>query len=96
MAPTEVIGADQLTLCMTLNDDPDIHNVVDEHRAQAHVPAGALDSWNLPAVGNDKIRMVLDKTDWNITKSARLLGLSRDMLRYRLEKLGLNKQEKVL
>lgn len=31
----------------------------------------------------------LERTDWNISKSAKLLGLSRDMLRYRIEKYGL-------
>ena len=37
---------------------------------------------------------MLDKTDWNVNKPARLLGLSRDMLRYRIEKLGLERPDK--
>ncbi|MCQ4347473.1 sigma-54 dependent transcriptional regulator [Pseudomonas stutzeri] len=36
----------------------------------------------------------LERTDWNVTKSARLLGLSRDMLRYRIEKLGLERPDR--
>lgn len=31
----------------------------------------------------------LERTDWNVSKSAKLLGLSREMLRYRIEKYGL-------
>jgi DNA-binding NtrC family response regulator len=33
----------------------------------------------------------LERTGWNVTKSARLLGLTRDMMRYRIEKLGLSR-----
>jgi len=39
-------------------------------------------------------RLRASKTDWSVTKSARLLGLSRDMLRYRIEKLGLARPDK--
>ncbi|MNF10003.1 Bacterial regulatory protein, Fis family [compost metagenome] len=42
-----------------------------------------------PEAERDMVIRMLDKTDWNVTKSARLLGLTRDMLRYRIEKLGL-------
>ncbi|MDB5811728.1 MAG: Response regulator with CheY-like receiver, AAA-type ATPase, and DNA-binding domain [Betaproteobacteria bacterium] len=34
------------------------------------------------------VATTLEKTDWNISKSAKLLGLSRDMLRSRIEKYG--------
>jgi len=34
----------------------------------------------------DLLLKTLEKTDWNVSKSAKLLGLSRDMLRYRIEK----------
>jgi len=36
---------------------------------------------------------ILARTDWNISKSAKLLGVSRDMLRYRIEKYGLVRPE---
>jgi DNA-binding NtrC family response regulator len=36
----------------------------------------------------------LEKTDWNVSKAARVLGLSRDMLRTRMEKYGLSRAEK--
>jgi transcriptional regulator with GAF, ATPase, and Fis domain len=45
-------------------------------------------------VENEMVRKVLDKTDWNVTKSARLLGLTRDMLRYRIDKLGLTRPDR--
>jgi DNA-binding NtrC family response regulator len=35
------------------------------------------------------IERVLSQTGWNRTKSAQLLGLSRETLRYRIEKHGL-------
>jgi len=31
----------------------------------------------------------LERTGWNVTRSAKLMGLSRDMMRYRIEKMGL-------
>ena len=40
-------------------------------------------------VAQDRVTKVLEETDWNISKSAKLLGLSRDMLRYRIEKYQL-------
>ena len=52
------------------------------------MPSGGV---NLPDVERDVVLKVLDKTDWNVTKSARMLGLTRDMLRYRIEKLGLER-----
>jgi DNA-binding NtrC family response regulator len=42
-----------------------------------------------PEAEREMVIRMLDKTDWNVTKSARLLGITRDMLRYRIEKLGL-------
>jgi two-component system, NtrC family, response regulator AtoC len=39
-------------------------------------------------VEQDMVAKTLERTDWNISKSAKLLGLSRDMLRYRIEKYG--------
>ncbi|MCB1916465.1 MAG: sigma-54-dependent Fis family transcriptional regulator [Rhodocyclaceae bacterium] len=39
----------------------------------------------------EEVVRVLERTDWNVSKSAKLLGLSRDMLRYRIEKFGLER-----
>jgi transcriptional regulator of acetoin/glycerol metabolism len=35
----------------------------------------------------------LERTGWNVTRSARLLGISRDIMRYRIEKFGLSRPE---
>jgi transcriptional regulator with PAS, ATPase and Fis domain len=40
----------------------------------------------LATVELDLIRQALEKTGWNITQAARMLGISRDTLRYRMEK----------
>lgn len=48
---------------------------------------------SVPDVEHDLVVKILEKTDWNVTKSARLLGLTRDQLRYRIEKLGLERPE---
>ena len=37
----------------------------------------------------DLLKKTLEKTGWNVSKSAKLLGLTRDMMRYRIEKYGL-------
>jgi DNA-binding NtrC family response regulator len=34
----------------------------------------------------------LDSTEWNVTRAAKLLGVSRDTLRYRIEKFQLSQQ----
>lgn len=48
----------------------------------------ALDSY-LVDIEKQSILQALEKTDWNKTAAARLLGISLRALRYRLEKLGL-------
>lgn len=56
------------------------------------------DGFTLPESGIDLealeralIMQALDRTDWNITRSAELLGLSRDTLRYRVEKFAIER-----
>jgi DNA-binding NtrC family response regulator len=45
---------------------------------------------DLEEIERDLIRQALERTDGNKTGAARLLGLSRDTLRYRLEKYGID------
>jgi DNA-binding NtrC family response regulator len=47
------------------------------------------DGIDLQKVENALIQQALARVNNNQTKAAKLLGLSRDALRYRLEKLGL-------
>jgi DNA-binding NtrC family response regulator len=50
------------------------------------LPASGLD---LEMLERDVISQALDRANGNKTGAARLLGLSRDTLRYRLEKYGI-------
>lgn len=43
----------------------------------------------LPDVERQLLRQSLERNGWNITQAARALGISRDTLRYRIEKHGL-------
>jgi two-component system response regulator AtoC len=67
---------------------------IPHHAPPAPVVDDGMGNMNLPEVENEMVRKVLDKTDWNVTKSARLLGLTRDMLRYRIDKLGLSRPDR--
>lgn len=44
---------------------------------------------SLEDVERNLVQQALERTAWNVTQSARLLGLSRDTLRYRIEKYKL-------
>ncbi len=39
------------------------------------------------------IRQALEKTGWNITRAAQMLAVSRDTLRYRIEKHQLTRKQ---
>lgn len=85
LTSSTTIGPGQLTLCAGLGEE--------DLRTPAFAPSVAgrdcPESLSIPEMERDMVIRTLDKTDWNVTKSARLLGLTRDMLRYRIEKLGL-------
>ena len=51
-------------------------------------PAGT----NLEAVERDLVAQALERTGWNQSKAARLLGLNRDQIRYRIGKFALTRQ----
>jgi DNA-binding NtrC family response regulator len=61
------------------------------------VPETEADTgFRLPAEGvqitdleRDMLRQALHRSAWNVTAAARLLGLSRDTVRYRMQKYGL-------
>ena len=52
----------------------------------AKVTLNVADGIELASVELDLIRQALEKTGWNITQAARMLGVSRDTLRYRMER----------
>ena len=45
----------------------------------------------LEALERSLTEQALQRTGWNVTAAAKMLGLGRDALRYRVEKLGLDK-----
>jgi two-component system response regulator AtoC len=49
------------------------------------LPAGGLD---IEEVEKNLIKQALEQTKWNQTRAARLLNLTRDALRYRMQKFG--------
>ncbi len=57
----------------------------------APTPAGAASS--LDDAVRDRVAEVLRKTNWNISRTASLLGISRNTLRARIEKYGLRSGE---
>jgi transcriptional regulator with GAF, ATPase, and Fis domain len=66
--------------------------------SQSSRPASANDLFKLPADGinfedveRSLITQAMERTDNNITKSAKLLGLTFRTLQYRLEKFGYKK-----
>ncbi len=98
LASHPVILPEQLALCSRALSDPAACEQVS--------PPGCLSNCNSPYTGTrfgpiqcakpgdpdrDEVVRVLERTDWNVSKSAKLLGLSRDMLRYRIEKFGLER-----
>ena len=51
-----------------------------------HATPNVGDGVELALVERDLILQALEKTGWNITQAARMLGISRDTLRYRIER----------
>jgi DNA-binding NtrC family response regulator len=87
MSVGEVIAARQLTMC-----PPRLAG--DRAAKNTATPAPAFE--NFPQRGlhlsDEHLRAMLDalmQTNWNVAKAARLLGLSSDKMRYRIEQLGL-------
>ncbi|MDH4585402.1 sigma-54-dependent Fis family transcriptional regulator [Pseudomonas sp. BN415] len=78
LAQGQRVSAGQLHICPSLVDESSSHY-------RTHGNGNGAE----PEDERGLVIRMLDKTDWNVTKSARLLGLTRDMLRYRIEKLGL-------
>lgn len=80
------------------NDTVEADDLPPEMRQPASLVAAAGDGFKLPADGvnfedveRSLIMQAMDRTDNNITKSAKLLGLTFRTLQYRLEKFGIKK-----
>ncbi len=53
--------------------------------------AAPTESLSLDAVERQHVQQALTQCDWNVSKAARLLGISRDTLRYRMDRHGLQR-----
>ena len=88
----ELRNAIERAVILTRSDEIAPEDVAEE----PGVPAAAVGRWVLPAQGlkvedllDDLTRQALERADNNQSAAARLLGLSRDQVRYRMQKLGL-------
>ncbi len=86
LAQDAVITAEQLAICSGLSAAADRESDQELSNGSSAIPRQGM---KLSDMERDLVARTLDKTDWNVSKSAKLLGLSRDMLRYRIEKYGL-------
>jgi two-component system response regulator AtoC len=89
LAHDEVISPCQLALCTGLACVP--AGAGGQDACGPESAAEARDASELQGKDRSIVEKTLERTGWNVTKSARLLGLSRDMMRYRIEKLGLSR-----
>ena len=77
LATGDVVAASQLALCTGLAPG------ATGNGAAAVETAGDRE--------RSALAHALERTDWNVAKTARLLGLTRDMMRYRIEKWKLSR-----
>ncbi len=79
LAPGELIGTDQLNLCAVLGA---------ARPEEAPAPASGLltEDFRLDKAERELLLKALETAQWNVTRAAKLLGVSRDTLRYRMEK----------
>jgi DNA-binding NtrC family response regulator len=81
LASDQLIEPSQLPFCAVLGSIPE--------NASAAAPKDV--SLSLEQAERELLAQALDKAAWNVTLAARLLGISRDTLRYRIEKHGLSR-----
>ncbi|MBE0626597.1 MAG: sigma-54-dependent Fis family transcriptional regulator [Burkholderiales bacterium] len=91
LAANPVVEADQLNLCspqgFMAQNEPEPREA-DQPSAPQEI-AFPGEGVQLATVERDLLLRALSHTSWNVTHAARLLGLSRDTMRYRIDKFGL-------
>ena len=83
LATAPLIEPNHMPFCAVLSSRPEL-------------PIDAPDSATPRSLEQMEILMLkqaLDKTFWNVSHAARLLGVSRDTLRYRIDKFGLSREQ---
>jgi len=86
LAAGPVIDAGQLNLCSPRAFLAKVDPII---IASDDVNTFPLEGLELAAVERDLLLRALEHTRWNVTHAARLLGLSRDTMRYRIDKFSL-------
>ncbi|MBI2320130.1 MAG: sigma-54-dependent Fis family transcriptional regulator [Betaproteobacteria bacterium] len=86
LAPGSVVEGSHLSLCSPVAFlEKDDTEVVEPKKVEFFPSDGV----QLATVERELLLRALNHTSWNVTHAARLLGLSRDTLRYRIDKFGL-------
>ena len=88
MSGNRTISADALSLSFAKGEVSQ-NGDVNGHVTYA-LPPGGVD---LEHLEQEVVEQALKRSGWNITGAARLLNLTRDTLRYRIEKFGLSRPE---
>jgi two-component system response regulator AtoC len=90
------LNIEHLSLASPLRAEPDGHGPAPEPDRIAKAPDGTLPTAELPRQGGDltqwersMIEQAMREAGGNQTKAAQRLGISRDTLRYRLKKFGI-------
>jgi DNA-binding NtrC family response regulator len=83
-AEDDLIEARQMTFCPWLLQD-----VSEDSASQFAHNGSSHGATKISDIERDIVVKALEKTGWNVSKSAKLLEMSRDMLRYRIEKYQL-------
>jgi two-component system, NtrC family, response regulator AtoC len=78
-----VIEAGQIAFCRTLSSPASGGSALPAPEDVLRLPESGL---NMEQVERTLLSQALENTGWNVTRAARLLGLTRDTLRYRMEK----------
>lgn len=89
LAADQVIEPAQLPFCAVLGNMAATASPAAPSPAPAQPSTTAPGNLSLEQSERELLVQALDKTAWNVTLAARLLGISRDTLRYRIDKHGL-------
>jgi len=87
----EVIEPAHLTFCATLGMPLAAPDAMAPSPADRALPG---EGSKLEQVERDLLIQALKTASWNVTQAAKLLGLSRDTMRYRIEKYDLGERQK--
>ncbi len=88
MSNGPVIEPQQLPLSSQLSAQISPFQITDAFAADSTPPAETSSELNLGDMERRMVSEALDRTQGNVTRAAELLGLTRDALRYRMEKYG--------